>query len=93
MTVLYIVINILGYIQQSRDVSLGRNCAVAFYPSLLSTRFNVETTVTVQCQCFIDQHFICGRLTTSILNSALEGDKCLTSRSGHFTPPMNSYIQ
>jgi hypothetical protein len=93
MTVLYIVIYILDYIQQSRDVSLGNNSAVAFYPSLLCIRFNVETTVTVQCQCFIDQHFICGRLTAQILNSALEGDKCLTSRHGRFTSPMNSCIQ
>jgi len=93
MTVLYIVIYILGYIQQSRDVSLGKNRAVAFYPFFLSIRYNVESTVTVQCQCFIDRHFICGRLTTPILNSALEGDKCLTSRRGSFTPPTNTYIQ
>jgi len=86
MTVLYIVIYIVGYIEQSGDVSLGKNCAVAFYLSLLSIRFNVETTVTVQCQCFIDQHYICGRLTSPILNSALEGGKSLTSRRGRFNP-------
>jgi hypothetical protein len=49
MTVLYIVVYILDYIQQSSDASLGNNCAVAFYPSFLSIRFKVETTVTVQC--------------------------------------------
>jgi len=44
------------------------NCAVAFYPSLLSISFIVETAVTVNCLCLIDHHVLCGGLTTRILN-------------------------
>jgi hypothetical protein len=90
---IYIVNYILDYIQQNEDVSLGKHCAAALYPFLLSKRFSVETAVTAQCHCLIAQHVICGRLTAPNLNSALEGCKCLTSRPGLFTPAMNPCIQ
>jgi hypothetical protein len=49
-------------------VTDNENCAVTFYPSLLSISLNVQTAVTVQCLGLIDQHVMCGGLTALIVN-------------------------
>ena len=49
-------------------VTDNENCAVTFYPSLLSISLNVQTAVTVHCLGLIDQHVMCGGLTAPIVN-------------------------
>ena len=75
---------VLLYTQQLFPATCYCNdsCTVAFYPFLLDSNFNTETTLIVTTLCLSLHHAV----TALILNIGTVGTKVLTSRHAHFTP-------